>query len=294
MLALVDNNFAQRDGMRGYLEASRENRAVITHTLMEEWHKKQASRTTRLSLKIACSYPDQIIVLRDTTELMHMSGDPRGLLLRLIDRKQTRNFASYCDTVITAPLNDEIEAQFTVHEEYTNESMALREKEAEKMWALFAMWDDPVHRDGFSAVQRRQMSGLIGRGERLSAELQQKTLVLAINQAAASFRRHNLPIDKIPTDWPELANLLSFRYGAMLVSLYVYWKSEHGNSYPSNKRQVLACLNDIKIAAQATYFDAFNTGEKKLIPVYEIGLSLIKALGGYTNCGRQRTQDDLH
>ena len=292
MIALVDNNFAQRDGMREYLEASRENRAVITHTLMEEWHKKQASRTTRLSLQIACSYPDQIIVLRDTTDLMHMSGEPRGLLLRLIDRKQTRNFASYCETVITAPLNDEIEAQFAAHEGYTIESMALLEKEAKKMWALFAMWDDPNHRDGFSDAQRKQMSGLMGRGERLSAELQRKTLVLAINQAAASFRRHNVTIDKIPTTWPELANLLSFRYGAMLVSLYVYWKSEHGNSYPSNKRQVLAWLNDIKIAAQATYFDAFNTGEKKLIPVYEIGLSMIKALGGYMNCGRQRTPDD--
>jgi hypothetical protein len=290
MLALVDNNFAQRDGMREYLDASERHRAVITHTQMQEWHKKQASRTTRLSLKIACSYPDQIIFLRDTADLMHMSGDPRGLLLRLIDRNQTRNFASYCDTVIEAPLDDEIEAQFAAHEEYTRETMALLEKEAEKMWTLFAMWDDPDHRDGFSDAQRRQMSGLIGRGEHLSAELQQKSLVLAINQAAASFRRHNVALDKIPTDWPELANLLSFRYGAMLVSLYVYWKSEHGNSYPSNKRQILAWLNDIKIAAQATYFDAFHTGEKKLVPVYEIGLSMIKALGGFTNCGRQRAQ----
>lgn len=292
MLALVDNNFAQRDGMREYLEASRENRAVITHTLMQEWHRKQASRTTRLSLEIACRFPDQIVVLRDTTDLMHMSGDPKGLLLRLIDRQQTRNFASYCDTVIAAPLNDSIEAQFGAHEEYTIESMALLEKEAEKMWALFAMWDDPDHHDGFTNAQLRQMSGLIGRGERLSAELQQKTLLLAINQSAASFRRHNVSSDKVPTDWPELANLLSFRYGAMLVSLYVYWKSEHGNSYPSNKRNVLAWLNDIKIAAQATYFDAFYTGEKKLISVYQIGLSLITALGGYTNCGRRQVQSD--
>lgn len=289
MLALVDNNFAQRDGMRSYLAASRENRAAITHTLMEEWHKKQASRTTRLSLQVACSFPDQIIVLRDTAELMHMSGDPNGLLLRLIDRKQTSNFASYCETVITAPLDDGIEAQFAAHEKYTSEKMASLEIEAKKMWALFAKWDDPEHHDGFSDAQRRQMNGIVRRGVFLPAELQQKTLRLAMQQAGSNFQRHAVTTDNISDDWSKMANLLSFRYGAMLVSLYVYWKSEHGNTYPSNRRQVLAWLNDIKIAAQATYFDGFKTSEKKLIPVYEIGLSMIKALGGYTNCGRETT-----
>ena len=286
MLALVDNNFAQRAGMRDYLAASPANRAVIPHTLMEEWHKKEAGRTTRLSLQIACAYPRQIMIMRDTVELMHMSGGRWGLLLRLIDRSQTRNFSAYCDTVINAPLDAELEARFSAHEGFTSERMGLLEKEAEKIWTLFAKWDDPTHPDGFTDRQRRQMSGLIGRRAHLPAGLQEKTLKLAMRHAGANFQKHSVPADRIPVDRPEMANLLSFRYGAMLVALYVYWKSEHGNTYPSNRRQVLAWLSDIKIAAQATYFDEFKTGEKKLRPVYEIGLSMIKALGGYTNCGR--------
>jgi hypothetical protein len=272
--------------MREYLAASPKNRAAIPHTLMEEWHKKEALRTTRLSLDIACTYPGQIIFLRDTSELMHMSGDPRRLLLKLIDRKQTRDFASYCGTVIRAPLDDVIEKQFAAHEEYTSEKMTTLAGEARKMWKLFAQWDDPQHPDGFTDKQRRQMSGLVGRGEYLSGELQEKTLLLATKHAAANFQGHKVTSEKIPTEWPEVANLLSFRYGAMLLALYVYWKSEHGSAYPSNERQVLAWLNDIKIAAQATYFDDFRTGEKKLRPVYEIGLGMIKALGGYTACGK--------
>lgn len=286
MLVVVDNNFAQRDGMREYLGASPDNRAAIPHTLMEEWHKKEASLNARLSLNIACAFPGQIVFLRDTSELMHMSGDPCGMLLKLIDRKQTRDFAAYCITVIEAPLSEDIEKQFSAHEEYTSEKLALLTAEAQKMWELFKKWDDHDHPDGFTEKQIREMSGVIGRKRALSGELQKKTLMLAMRQAAANFQAHKVAREKIPANWPEVANLLSFRYGAMLVALYVYWKSEYGNTYPSKERHVLAWLNDIKIAAQATYFDDFKTGDKKLRPVYEIGLSMIKALGGYTACGK--------
>lgn len=292
MLTLVDNNFAQAKAMRDYLAASPRNLAAIPHTLMEEWHKKRAAFTTRLSLQIACKHARQIVILRDTNDLLQASGRAQGLLLRLIDRRQTRNFATYCDSNINGPLTPDLDAQFAEYEDYTSERMALLLLEARKMWELFEKWDDPNHPDGFTDKQRKKMSGIIGRKVHLPADLQEKTLKLALKHGGANFNTHRLPQGEVPHEISELANLLSFRYGAMMVALYIYWKSEHGSSYPKQGRNVLAWLNDIKIAAQATYFDGFKTGDEKVVPVYEIRLGLIKALGGYTNCGRYETMQE--
>lgn len=57
-------------------------------------------------------------------------------------------------------------------------------------------------------------------------------------------------------------------------------------TYPTNPRNVLAHLMDVKIAAQGSYFDDFLTNEDDLKTAFHVGMSLIRALGGYTRCGR--------
>lgn len=292
MLVLVDNNFAQREGMREYLAASPDNKVAISQTLMEEWHKRDAARNTRRLLKIACRFPRQIVMLKDTAEIMHMHGRPHCLLLRLVDRQQTRNFAAYCDTVINAPLSAAIEAQFAAYEEEIGQRMEALTGQAHKMMELFAKWDDPSEDAAFTPAELREMRGIVERDVRLSPDLQHKTLLKAIEQAAAQFRGHGVDRRHVPQDLQEVANLLSFRYGAMMVGLYVFWRNRPG-PYPKSDKAALNWLNDLKIAAQATYFEGFRTCEKRLQPVYEIGLGLIKALGGYTNCGRNETFDQL-
>ena len=84
-----------------------------------------------------------------------------------------------------------------------------------------------------------------------------------------------------------MANLLAFRYGAMTVALYIRLRNSTGTDVSSDKK-VLNHLMDIKIAAQATYLDGFMTREPDLHDTYQIAVSLIAGLGGYTNCGKQR------
>jgi hypothetical protein len=289
VVALVDNNYAQREPMRAFLAASPNHFAVIPHTLLQEWHKRSAAVTIRQHLQIACAFPSQILILKDTIDLLHLSGRAEGLLMRLIDRRQTRDFAAYCETVITTPLTAAIEEQFAAHEQYTGETMQALTLEAHKMMALFAKWDDPNYADGFTRQELRDLMGAVDRGTPLTTELQQKTFRKAIEQAASQFRAHGVDASKIPQDFSELANLLGFRFGAMMVGLYVMWRNKPG-TYPSGDKQALNWLNDLKFAAQATYFDDFRTHEvKRLLPVYQIGMSLITALGGYTNCGRYET-----
>jgi len=282
MLVLIDNNFADRDGMRDYLAASRSNRAAIPGTVFEEWFKAKSPDTTRRVQQIASAYPGQIVVLKDTRDLLHMSGQPRGLLLRLIDRRQTRDFAPYCETVVNAPLTPELETHFRAHREHAQETMDALLPEAHKMMRMFAQWDQE-----FSVSQRRELNGIIDGNRKLSPELQEATFHKAVELGGNLFTAHQVARSKVPATIPEMANLLAFRYGAMTVALYIRLRNSAGTDVSSDKK-VLNHLMDIKIAAQATYLDGFMTREPDLHDTYQIAVSLIAGLGGYTNCGKQR------
>ena len=283
MLVLVDNNFADRDGMRDYLRASRANLAVLPSTVFEEWFKAKSPKTTRRVQQIACAHPDQIIVLKDTQDLLHMSGRPCGLLLRLIDRQQTRDFAPYCDTVVNAPMTPELEAHFEAHRSHTQGIMDGLLPEAHKMMRLFAEWDREL-----SAAQKKELRGIVEGDRKLSLGMQELTFHKAVKLGGSLFNAHKVTRANVPATIPEMVNLLAFRYGAMMVALYMRLRNTGGTDASSDK-QVLNHLMDIKIAAQATYFDGFLTREPDLHDTYQIAITMIAGLGGYTHCGKGLT-----
>ncbi|WP_182466842.1 hypothetical protein [Sphingomonas gilva] len=193
MLVLIDNNFADRDGMRDYLAASRSNLAALPGTVFEEWFKARSPDTTRRVQQIACAYPDQIVVLKDTRDLLHMSGQPRGLLLRLIDRKQTRDFAPYCETVVNAALTPELEAHFRAHRDNAQDTLAALLPEAHKMKRMFAAWDAE-----FSESQRRELKGIVDSDAKLSPALQEATFLKAVKLGGNLFSAHQVARSKVP------------------------------------------------------------------------------------------------
>lgn len=280
MLVLVDNNFADRVGMRDFLGASRANLVALPSTVFEEWFKARNPETTRRVQQIACAHPDQIVILKDTRDLLHMSGRPRGLLLRLIDRKQTRDFAPYCDTVVNAPMTPELAAHFEAHRDHTQRIMDALLPEARKMMRLFAAWDQEL-----STSQRNELNGIIEADRKLSLGLQELTFHKAAKLGSSLFTAHKVTRANVPTTVSEMVNLLAFRYGALMVALYIRLRNTGGTDVSSDKK-VLNHLMDIKIAAQATYLDGFMTREPDLHYTYQIAVALIAGLGGYTHCGK--------
>ncbi|MBB5700033.1 hypothetical protein [Sphingomonas yantingensis] len=278
MLALADNNFVQRDGLREYLDASPENRVAIPHTVFVEWHKGDAAKVTRRVLQHACAYPKRIVILRDTHSILRMRGQPKRIMMKLIDEQQTRDFPAYCSDFITSPLTPDVVASFAAHAERARNDVDALQGEAHKMLKLFAAWDER-----FTPRELRELHGLLERDNLLSDGLQIKTWAIAEVLARQLLKEHGLA--RI-ADYPgELVNTLAFRYGATTIGLYVRMRNRPGD-YPTKDRKVLAHLMDVKIAAQGTYFDDFLTHEDGLKQAYEVAMSLIRALGGFTRCGR--------
>jgi hypothetical protein len=279
VLVLVDNNFADRDGMRKYLAASPANRAAISETVLEEWFKAKAGETTQRVQTVACEFPKQILVLRRTTDLLHVGGGSSSILLRLIDRQQTRDFPAYCDTVVNAPMTPELEARFLAHRQDVQDTFTGLTQEAHKLMRRFAAWDVEF------ANEQRQLSGLLQRDVKLPGHLQRALLEKAYTMGGNLFAAHKVAREKVPTSHREAINLLAVRYGVMAVALYIVMRNRPG-TYPQSDAKVLNHLNDLKIAAQASYFDGFLTHEAGLEITFQVGANLIAALGGYSGSGK--------
>lgn len=281
MLVLLDNNFVDREGLERYLAQSPDNRAAIPHTAFVEWHKGSAQKVVRHVLQRACAFSSRIVILRDTRSILRMRGQPRRIMSRLIDDQQTRDFPAYCADFITGPITPDLSASFLAHSERAREEVDALQGEAGRMIDLFAQWDDRL-----TINERSELNGLLDRGTMLSASMQMKTYAMAETLALRLLKAHGLL--RLANYPGELVNTLAFRYGVMAVGLYVRMSNRPG-TYPTKPRNVLAHLMDVKIAAQGSYFDDFLTNEEGLKTVYHIGMSLVRALGGFTRCGRTIT-----
>ena len=185
--------------------------------------------------------------------------------------------ATYCETFITSEPSADVAAQFAVHGQQASEQAASLGVEAQKLMRQFARWDE-----AFSPGELREMRGILARGEPLSDMLQAKTYLLAGEWG----RRQLGPLlPRVARTEAQFIDTLAFRYGAMVVAFYLTWR-DAPRTYPSNPGKVLNHFMDLKIGAQATYFDDLLTNDALLRTAFQVCMGLITALGGYRHCGR--------
>jgi hypothetical protein len=93
---IVDSNYLQSEGLRAYLAASPNHYAVLCDYAAMEAYKGDTLASIAHSMSILRKFPEQVIVLRDTTAiclLTDRSSDPQE---RMIDREQTKDFPTFC------------------------------------------------------------------------------------------------------------------------------------------------------------------------------------------------------
>ena len=164
------------------------------------------------------------MILRDTHSILRMRGQSKRIMSRLIDDQQTRDFPAYCADFITGPATPDVSASFAAHAERAREDVGALQGEAHRMIELFAKWDERL-----SDEERRELSGLLGRGTMLSEAMQVKTYGMAEVLAKRLLEVHGL--SRLAEYPGELVNTLAFRYGAMTVGLYIRMRNKSG-TYP--------------------------------------------------------------
>jgi hypothetical protein len=180
-----------------------------------------------------------------------------------------------------APECADLEARFEEHERFSHAYIDGLADEGLKLYRRFEKEDAEL-----SPAEAAELKALARAPAVMSLALHQRTFSMAARIAGGMIRGRTPDGTSDPRSLAQFVDSLAFRYGAMIASLWIYRRGSPG-PYPRNRRDVGADVMDLKIAAQASYFDGLLTHEKRLETVFDNGMSLIRALGGYRECGRK-------
>src|SRR5258706_668608 len=112
---IIDANFFQDPALEAYLSADPQNIAVFTDFACMEAYKGNALVSIQKSIEIVARYPDQVVVLKPTREIIkHQHTTDATSCVPLEDPIQTRGFRQFCEDVRQASAgNQRFAAQIT-------------------------------------------------------------------------------------------------------------------------------------------------------------------------------------
>lgn len=96
MKKVVDINYLQKPELEKYLAKSRDNYVVFTDFACMEIYKCNALKNLACKIKIVSQYPNQVIVLKGTREIISLTLVHNKLPQSLIDYVQTVGFFEFC------------------------------------------------------------------------------------------------------------------------------------------------------------------------------------------------------
>ena len=268
---VVDSNYLRDPALRTYLASSRSNFIVMTDFVAMEMHRKNALSTTRNSMAIACDFPGQILVLRDSSYVIAMRGNIGGYPKRLVDQKQSIGMPDYCSLLQNA-------ANTPANRAYIEESQTIAAGHFDRLTAECA--EVPAIFSQITAsFNTLELTSL---RERLpyTERLQQKLLESMHEVCKALFRSSRLPLSAWPRTNGNAFNTFVFRYAMCLVLLYTRWVQD-GRQLARKPERVRNDVVDMNIAATSTYFSGVLSKDQKLVGVQREARYLLRAIGAY-------------
>jgi hypothetical protein len=190
MKRVIDANFFQDPALEQYLRADRRNKVVFTEYACMELLKPIETEPIRRSLKIASRYPNQVIVLKCTREIIRLKYSSNGLQRRLEDAVQTKRFQEFCKAVdLAAGGQSVLAARLRKNAESARSRLVDVAKDPSRIAKTFGK---------LSASYNQEQLKCLRRHEPLSPELCRKVIGNILLLAGFLFERH-LP----DREWPE-------------------------------------------------------------------------------------------
>lgn len=267
MKKVVDSNYLQCEKLRDYLAASPSNYAVLTDYAAMEAYKGDTLKSIYRSMEIVAGFPKQVIVLKSTTTVCGLSGRKAGLQRRLIDQKQTRDFAGYANDLRAAQAGDKaIQRSLLRHGAAATAQIARVEADAINSPELMA---------GVAKAYTPSQISLIRRKQPPTEEMLMKLVDDVFAIALMMFRNHP-NVFKRPR-YREALNMYIFRYSLCMYLWFLEWVSEGGQRTirPDKLRNDVI---DLSFAAYATFFDGLLSADRKVLRIHLTALSLLQQL----------------
>ncbi len=258
MKKVVDANLLRHPSLEEYLRKDSGNHVVFTDYACMECFKGNALSNVQRSLQIVSKYPDQVIVLKGTRDIIRLQADGPQVRDELIDSQQTAEFRSFVRDVHAAVGgHTELRSQLLKLATMANEH--FRQMRADAFGVADAI-RETAHSFLPSQLSELRRSGPISKetGEVIVRNI----LILA----ALLFKAHP-DVASIPTA-DNLRDTLVFRFSLAAQLLVVRWLSDGGID-SVNIDRLRNDVVDMTYVAYATLFDGILSNDRKLQKIYD-------------------------
>jgi hypothetical protein len=258
MKKVIDANFLRSPALDQYLLGNMENQVVFTDYACMECYKGNALENIRRSLDIVSKYPEQVIVLRGTREIIRSQANGDLMPSDLVDFQQTTEFRNFCCHVRAAlEGNVGLRSQLLNLGEVANAHFYQMRNDASGVAVAI--------RQVAQSFRPTQLAELRGRGP-LSNETGDVIIRNILTLAALLFKAHP-DVPKLPTA-DRLRDALVFRFALAAQLLVVRWLTDGGVDTVDLNR-LRNDMVDMTYVAYATLFDGILSNDRKALEIYD-------------------------
>jgi len=257
MKKVIDANFFQDPALTDYLRSDKSNLLVFPDYACMEAYKGNAIKNISKSIKIVSEFPDQIIVLKGTRDIVKLSLSPDGFQ-KFEDPIQTGKFREFCLGVrLAVQGNSALVTQILQNGRLASEHFDKLQKDAQVIAKGIEELTKSFKPDHLRAFRKQK---------KLDAEVIDRIIRDILFLSGILFRDHP-DVDEIPQA-SQLPNSYIFRNAVSTYLLALHWISDGG---PGNvKREKLRNdIVDMHYVAYATFYDGLLTRDIKMARIYQ-------------------------
>jgi hypothetical protein len=258
MKKIVDANFFRDSALADYLKLDKGNKVVFCDYACMEAYKGNAIENISRSIEIVSKFPDQVVVLKGTRDVIKLTLSANHLEL-LEDAIQTKEFKIFCLVVKRAVRGDAVLADQILR----NGKIASGHfDEMRKDASLVAQGIK-----GFTKSYKPEYLVALKKKEELKTEVIDKIIKDIMRLAVTLFRNHP-DVQEIPQTIQVARNTYIFRFAISAYLLNLRWISDGGVENVSLDR-LRNDVVDMGYVTYATFFDGLLTNDNKMKEIYE-------------------------
>jgi len=257
MKKVIDANYFQDPALTDYLRSDINNFVVFPDYACMEAYKGNAIKNISNSVEIVSQFPEQVIVLKGTRDIVKLSLLPDGFN-KFEDPSQTREFKTFCHRVSLAMQGDfALVGKILQHGQLASEHFNELLQETEAIVEGIEEISKSFKPDHLRALRKRK---------KLETETVD-SIIRNIVFLTGNLLQNHPGVDEMPKTF-QLPYSYTLRYAVSAYLLILHWISDGG---PGNvKREKLRNdFIDMHYVAYATFYDGLLTRDAKMKRIYQ-------------------------
>ncbi len=257
MKKVIDANFFGDPALVSYLESDKRNMVVFCDYACMEAYKGKAIKNISKSIEIVSKFPNQVIVLKGTRDVIKLTLSANPLEL-LEDTIQTKEFKIFCTCVERAVQGDvKLANQILRNGKVASDHFDKVRKDA----LLVAQGIK-----GFTKTYKLEHLVVLRKNGKLKAKIIDKISKDIMLLAVFLFREHP-DIQEIPQT-PQVKNSYIFRFAISAYLLNLLWITNGGIDNVSQDK-LRNDIVDMGYVTYGTFFDGLLTRDNKMKEIYQ-------------------------